>query len=270
MSINIRMIKSESYVTETRRTRGKVVTTHLGPYKNSFVRLLYRTSQLQNAVAKRLRVETTGLRNESRDIEHAMSLLEKSVSHLPILVRLTINQPWAPRPMQSPDQEQCISFDPLRSERVRQALLALPAKRAFGRLCRDAGEGSPDAITQFRELANHAPGLLDSLSDLVRFARSLVLSGISGDHLVFRQALEAKMDSLEVNVKKDQARDPILGMAAELVAISYLDAMRCSLLAAKDYENRTDAEHFQSLADRSLRRFERCQQAYENSRQRMK
>ena len=46
-------------------------------------------------------------------------------------------------------------------------------------------------------------------------------------------------------------------MTAELVAVSYLDAMRCSLLAAKDYENRTDAEHFQRLAARAIRRFER-------------
>lgn len=73
--------------------------------------------------------------------------------------------------------------------------------------------------------------------------------------MVFTRALKARINQMEETIKAAHGNDPILGMAAEAVTLTYLDAMRCSMLVLKGQANNSDAERVQGLADRSLRRF---------------
>lgn len=267
MAINLRTINGKSYVTETRRERGKLVQTHVGAYSNPCAQYLYRESQWNNALAKRLRRETTSIRKESREIENSMKQIVSITDRFPILDRLIRNHPRNGRPMRNRDKDRRRrrnrSAEKPEAQSVDLAAERLPAKRAFGRLCREADQGDPDAIRKLEELVSQAPYLLESIADLIGLVRESVLRVMSAKNNILRQALDAKISRMKESIKVDQTRDPILGMTAELVAVSYLDAMRCSLHAAKEYENRTDADHFQGLADRSLRRFKRIQQVYQ-------
>ncbi|QDV87361.1 hypothetical protein [Planctomycetes bacterium TBK1r] len=266
MSINLRRIGVNTFVTETSRQQGKVVTRHLGSYKNPFVRFLYRKSQLTKTLARGLRNETAAIRQECRLIEQTMSLLESLAKHFFVFLRLADTRFHEPSSMSKPDSPgqatQPAATKPER-ERIDEALKVLPAKYAFGKLCRRADAGDPEAIRRLDELIEQAPEILESTADLIRFAKQAVLRGISRDSVVFTKAMMARLQGIEDKIKADHSEDPILGLMAEVVAISQLDAMRCAMLALNGQEKKTDADHIQKLADRSVRRFVGIQQTYQ-------
>ena len=251
MAINLRRIGVNTFVIETSRQNGKVVTTHLGSYKNPFARLLYRKSELQKAVASQLQHEARIIRKECREIEPSMKLLAALSNRFFVFVRLANRHPQEQSTMpKSRSRRQATKPGATKTdatkpdqERINEALRVLPAKHAFGRLCRQADSGDPEAIKKLDELIEQAPGLLDSMGDLVRFARESVLRGISKDSVVFTEALRSRIQLMEDKIKADLDEDPILGMAAEVVAVTYLDAMRCEILALSGQEYQTDAEH---------------------------
>lgn len=192
-----------------------------------------------------------------------MKQFEILTSHLTMITRLIANQPWSPKSMPRTKQKQKIQRKRLNTNRVKKSLQSLPAKRAFHRLCQDADAGLPDAVAQLRKLIDQTPDLLDSMSNMVSVVRDSALRLIMEDNILYREALEAKIREMQESIKSEHKDDPIRGMAAEILAVAYLDAMRCSLLAAKDHEKHSDEVHYQRLADRSLRRFERMHVHYE-------
>ncbi|QEF97906.1 hypothetical protein Mal15_19520 [Stieleria maiorica] len=266
MSINLRRIGVNTFVTETSRRQGKVVQRHVGSYTNPFVRFIYRKSQLTKTLARGLRNETAAIRQECRLIEQTMLQLESLAKHFFVFLRLAVTRFQEPSPMSKPDSPgqatQHAATKPDR-EHIDEALRVLPAKHAFGKLCRQADAGDPEAIRRLDELIEQAPEILESMADLIRFAKQAVLRGISRESVVFSKAMTAKLQVLEDRIKADHVEDPILDMMAEIVAISHLDAMRCALLALNGHESKTDADHIQRLVDRSVRRFVGIQQNYQ-------
>ncbi|PAY19096.1 hypothetical protein CKO51_13285 [Rhodopirellula sp. SM50] len=270
MSIYLRRIGVNSFVTEVSRQQEKVVTRHLGSYKNPFVRIIYRKSELHKALARLLRIERNAIRQECREIEQTMKLLEALINHFFVILRLAEARFQEQSPMPKSRSRRQTTAAATKSAATRpdlesldEALQVLPAKHAFGKLCRQADAGDPDALRQLDELIEQTPEILESTADLIRFAKQSVLRGISRDSVVFTKAMTAKLQVMEDRIKADHDEDPILGMMAEVVAVSHLDAMRCALLALNGSENKTDADHIQGLAGRSLRRFTNVQQAYQ-------
>ncbi|QEG00191.1 hypothetical protein Mal15_42600 [Stieleria maiorica] len=266
MSINLRRIGVNSFVTETSRQQGQVVQRHLGSYKNPFVRFIYRKSELQKAITRVLRMEMNAIRSECREIEQTMKLLEALMNRFFVFLRLADTRFKEPSSMSKPDAPgqatQPVATKP-DWERIDEALKVLPAKYAFGKLCRRADAGDPEAIRRLDELIEQAPEILESTADLIRFAKQAVLSGISSDSIVFTKAMMARLQGIEDKIKAEHVEDPILGLMAEVVAISQLDAMRCVMLVLNGHENKSDADHIQKLADRSVRRFVGIQQTYQ-------
>lgn len=256
MSIEIRKVNGTNYVTETRRVGGKVVKTHLGKLEQKHAEFLYRTSQLQSGVRKRLRAESLRSRGVSEQVADSISLLLDFAEHRETLSKLQIKLNWKRNPMNDTTQPNSAT------DRVKQAIDILPSKHEFAELCRQAELGDPDAIETFERVVEQTPELLDSVADLVELAKALIIQDVSANSHLMKLGIENKLSNLLKSLKASGENDPITLMNTEILVVSYLDAMRCGLLAVKQYDTASDAERFLKLAERSPKRFERAQAMY--------
>ncbi len=255
MSIEMRKIKGTQYVTETRRVGKKVVKTHLGKLDENQAEFLYRKGQLQAAMRKRLREETDRSRKASDQIQPALDLLIEFGERQEVVSKLSHKCNWSVNSM----SDNPANMD---ADHIRQSIDALPSKKDFEELGRCASMGDPTAMETFDRLVEKTPELLDSIANLVELAKSLVIQDMSANSYLMKLGIEHKVSTLLKSLNDAGEVAPIELMNAEILVIAYLDTMRCGLLACRRYDTKSDAEHFQRLAERSQKRYERAQATY--------
>jgi len=258
MSIILRKVNQQTFVSETRRIDGKVVQQYLGTYSDPALRMLYRTAQLQVATRNRDRADTKQTRRDCSDIENALSVIDAVVARLPVLRRLLDLETV---PMQPRDRAgQSFPFD-----RMLKLVEHIPVMRAFRRLSRASRKGDAKAAETLIKACEASQELLASFADFAGMAKWMVAKQFSHGDQVFAQSIRQKAERLQVALASRVEDDPLLEMTAELVVIAYVDAARSALLAAHRYDTKTETEYFQRLADRSAARYQRLAQVFQDT-----
>ena len=258
MSIFLRKIRKHTYVIEKRRIDGKSVQTHLGSYSEPSLRLLYRTSRLHGEIRKLIREEIRRTRSKCRDIEDAMLKLDFVASRIPALREIRDLGLLPSVRVSPPPANLAFAY-------MKRFAAKVPLINIFRRLSRAAKRGDADAAKQIEEACSASSRLLRSMSDGVAIIKWMVINQFSHGDVAIQRSLEIRADELEASLKRQANHDPLHEMTAEMIVVAYMDAMRCALLAAHRYETKSDAEHFQRLAERSASRFQQLLQTFQET-----
>jgi len=262
MAIYLRKIRHQTFVHETRRIDGKSVQTYLGNYNEPRLRVLYRTARLQIAVRKRTQFEIRRTKHNDKVLEPIWGILDEFVARLPVLrfslqhSGFSMSQSQNQSHSHAQNQSQAAG-KPFSPAHLQWLVSFLPVKRDFRRLSKAADQGDEMAAKKLDEACSASKKLMESFSDFVSMAKWMVAKQFSQGNLIHVKSIHSKAEQLEADLRKRVGEDPLLKMHAEIVVVSYIDAMRCTLLAAHRYDTKTEAEHFQRLADRSAKRFTR-------------
>jgi hypothetical protein len=280
----------KTFVHEARRIKGKSVQTYLGNYNEPRLRVLYRTARLQIAVRKRTQLEIRRTKHNDKALEPILDILDEFVASLPVL-RLLLERSGFPM-TQSKKQSQSkfwaeaedlfrsyvkkqtanyqaanhqagnsaqnqpqTTGKPFSPAHLQWLISFLPARKDFRRLSKAADQGDKMAAKKLDEACSASKKLMESFSDFVSMAKWMVAKQFSQGNMMQVKSIQAKAEQQEADLAKRAGDDPLLKMHAEIVVVAYIDAMRCALLAAHQYDFKTEAEHFQRLADRSAKRF---------------
>lgn len=258
MAFYKRTIGNNLYLYETRRIDGKVVQQYLGEANTPSLVFLRRTDDLHQGMRKRNREEVRRTVRDSDAIEEVLRVIDLYLRRIPTIRNMSdlkFKQPVK----QSTTKRSGSSFDP---SDMAVVVKRIPVEKAFRRLHRAAKGGDADAAKKLAKAVATSEDLLASFSDFVAMARWMVLQQFAQADSVVRQSMEAKFESFQSLLQKSTPDDPALEMMAEILVVAYMDAMRCALLAAHRYDNKSDAVHFQRLADRSAARYAKLQETF--------
>ncbi|WP_146458612.1 hypothetical protein [Rubripirellula tenax] len=145
-------------------------------------------------------------------------------------------------------------------ETIEMALESIPKFHAFNELRRAAKRGDAAASSELDRLTELAPDLLRSLFRVVESVKRMVIDELTCGDILLSQATRLEIDHRVAEIMDRSDGGMIQQMRAEIAAIAWLDALRCSVLAARSYQRAGDANHFRSLAERATRRFQRSVQ----------
>lgn len=138
---------------------------------------------------------------------------------------------------------------------VGQATERTPKLHAFNRLRDDANAGDPFAKQRIDELLDQLPNLVGGMFDGVAIMRQTIIEQLAGDDYLLSQAVEKRLDNEIEAIGPASGISAIDRLKAELQAMAWLDAFRCTVNAARDYDRRGDADHFAKLAAAAVKRF---------------
>lgn len=260
MSIELRKRGSRSYVTRTTRMGTKIVKRHVGTLTDPAADFVFRTNRLTKATRQADIKHLDHQRGQDKLIERTMDLLVSFSRCWHVLYLLAVDEPPAGTiPM---------NRDTGNSQRLSNSLGQLPDTNAFKRLCRAADRGDSHAQAALDDLVAESDVILQEVFSPTGTARRLVTDSLAGESYFLRQVIDQRLSEV-ISHFETTNKDPLTRMYAEVTAIAWLDACRCSVAAVRETRRRADGKYEQSLADRACRRFQRIAAAMERHRERM-
>lgn len=248
MSIEIRQCEAQQYVTRTIREGDKVRKIHLGNLADPSIQYIFRSYRLkkqEKQIAAELVVEAI---DRTCEISPLMGLLEASTKHLPTLTRFS--NPKTLQGIVMPDEPPDIA-------NLRIELEKLPVPKRVNELCRLADDGDADAQRMINRLFWQVDGLSRSLFNVVTLAKDQIRRDLAGDSYVTQKAIEEQMnETVEVLFENSCAKKtPLRRMYCEILAVAWLDALRCTLSLSRGDANASMQKKLETNADRACRRF---------------
>ena len=257
MSLEIRRVGKCSYFTQTHREGAKIVKTHVGTTKSPFVAFAFRSACLAKTKEKNRCRQLAEERSRNVVIERQVKFLMNILSCLRVLEEINTQADQSTIPPQTKDKPMDdIEVD---APSVADYVDSLPKLHELGRIRQAANAGDEDAKAEIDRLTKIAPELVRDLFDPIKATRDSVIEELSGGDYLHKQSLSLMIDqNVEQMLEKVNESDALQRMASEVVAITWLETIRCRALAARTHERKGDATYFESLADRAQRRFTRA------------
>lgn len=254
MSLEQRKVGKATYINGYRRDGSKVIKTHIGSVNDPVAMIAFRMERLRLAEQAsglyRLGNETT--RNMAT--ERNMDLLAAASATRKVLSTFLSSEIRLPHRTHTvnPNDSNERKFD---YDDLALGVSSIPKPHALTDLRRKAATGEEDAIVELDRLCRLAPDLVASLVSLVDATKQMVVEQLAGDDQLTLRSTTLQLEGRLKEIMNLADDNPLSRMVTEVAAIAWLDAARCSILAARTYERRGDAIHFQKLADRATRRF---------------
>ncbi len=248
MSFETRTIAGRKYLTKTIREGSDIKKIHIGPLSNPAVALTHRRMRLLAAETQAAREAAAQEIKMDRLIDRQFQLLHAFGARLRSFRKLTTRNSNQRVPVLgiTPDLNQ-----------LKRELDQLPKSRVLARLVREANAGCVNSRKLLDEIRKRSCDLVDSVTDLVALTKDSVLNTLSKDDYLLRTSFEQRVDRAIAQIKAGSLDEPLAVMTSELVAIAWLDAVRCAANAAMDHATKSDAKYWEDRSDRAQRRFSR-------------
>ncbi len=137
-----------------------------------------------------------------------------------------------------------------------------PTEREFRSLCQAADAGDPAAAAQLAAVLDQVPDVVAGMTDLLAAARRIVVDFIADGSQVVAEATNRTIDSHMRLLVDETCDDPLGKMYAEIVAVAWLDAMRCAVGSARGSSSQRASTFWSGAASRSATRFARIASGY--------
>ncbi|MCD0459093.1 hypothetical protein [Roseiconus lacunae] len=263
MSIEKRTIRGKPYVTQSVRMGDKVTKFHLGPYDDLAPQLLFRWRRLGNIEFQNSLEAFRSNQTLNREIARSLDLLQSFVERWKFVITYSTTR------VHTRMKENMMNENVPDLEQLRIEIAKLPPSHRIVAISRRADNGCEASRTILDHLADQADGLAASMFDVIQFSKNQVIDAIAGEsysvQLAIKRLLKSEIEKLESQLA--HADDPICQMFCRVVGVAWLDALRCTLEAARSTVAAADQLKLQTQADRACRRFASLADEYRKFRE---
>ncbi|HBJ34974.1 MAG TPA: hypothetical protein DDZ51_09485 [Planctomycetaceae bacterium] len=256
----------KKYTYDNHRKNGKVVNRYIGPSDQPDVALV---QSYDGSVSAKNKMAKAARKQERDDCNAAQPCIENIFTREDVLgwIRECYDEAGLPQVrnvdlgLSSGTFEGCDAASP--------TVTPAPTKdtrTSFEKLWKKVDKGDANALRQFRQILTENPQLVQQMTDFLSVIKEQIVSLLAGDSQSIRQTIETAIQNDIVRFLGDSQSCPIERLEAEKLLLLRLDYFRCHMSMSRAPENHSDAKFWESMATKSLRRYERAIEAYEKRR----
>lgn len=243
MNIEARRGTTNGYATHSQRVNGKHRRQYLGRAESPAVQVINRLDQLTKAKRRNAERQRREEIAASRRIDTIMTRL----SH--ILIDLNVINTIPKR----------FKMDNVKRK---NEVGARPAAKQIRELCERADQGDEKARKFLANWLAANQSLVDEATDLGALASALVKSQLTEDDPVSDAFLDHQLNYV-TQAFKPSGDDVIQSMHATILAVTYMDAMRCAITAIRGNFSGKSAKYWDAAFSRATRRYKQVRKSVE-------
>lgn len=256
----------KKYTYASHRKNGKVVNRYIGPSDQPDVVLVQSYDEsvsAENKMAKAAR------KKERDDCNAAQPWIENIITREDVLgwVRECYDEAGLPKArnidlgLSSNTFDGCDPASPTATPPLTKG-----TRTSFEKLWKKVDQGDANALRQFRQILTENPQMVQQMTDFLSVIKEQIVGLLAGGSRSIRQTIETAIHNDIVRFLGESQSCPIERLEAEKLLLLRFDYFRCHMLMSRAPENQSDAKFWESMANKSLRRYERAIEAYEKRR----
>ncbi len=249
MSWENRSRSKRKYYYRSKRTGSKVTKQYLGKSDDPVVQVIAKADHLgqveRAASVKEVRLEQLAY----KQLQPLLSTLAKRLQE-GVRVCLSARGFW--RKM---GEWKAMETTKMSGERrANDSANDRPTREVFEHLVAQASRGDRDAADQVRRIIRDHRDIWDAVGDLNKHAETSLINMISGNNLVLRESLRAKVDDLRSSLRGN-SREEADRLLADHVVTTWLEIQYTRMAAIQPQQNVRDARFWSDRHDRAHTRY---------------